>query len=178
MSNSFVIPWTVACQAPLYMGFPRQEFWIRLLFLPPGDLPDPGIKSMSPAWFSNSLPLKYVLAIVISIVMNMGVHVSFQISFCLFWIYAQEWKIIGHITLSDKWWNLLNIFIKCFREFSHIPVIRTWCFHCYGFGFQSPVEELRSHKSQNMGKTSIEDIYYRWAHWKMMQLQFFLNLAV
>ena len=198
-------------------------------------------------------------------------HVSFQISFCLFWIYVQEWKKFCHITLSDKWWNLLNLFIKYFREFcpekamaphssslawkipwmeepgrlqsmgslrvghdwatslslftfthwrrkwqptpvflpgesqrrgslvaavygvaqsrtrlsssssrefSHIPVTRTWCFYCYGFGFQSPVEEQRSHKSQNMGKTSIEDVYYRWAHWKMMQHQFFHNLAV
>ena len=31
------------------MGFPRQEYWSELLFPPPGDLPDPGIKSESPA---------------------------------------------------------------------------------------------------------------------------------
>ena len=36
--------WTVACQAPLSMGFSRQEYWIGLLFPSPGDLPDPGIK--------------------------------------------------------------------------------------------------------------------------------------
>ena len=44
----FCDPWTVACQAPLSMGFSRQECWIGL----PGNLPDPGIKSaslMSPA---------------------------------------------------------------------------------------------------------------------------------
>ena len=44
----FVIPWTVARQAPLSMGFSRQEFWNGLLSPPPGDLPDPGIKPMSP----------------------------------------------------------------------------------------------------------------------------------
>ena len=48
----FVILWTVACQAPLSMGFPRQEYWRELSCPPPGDLPDPGIKPeflMSPA---------------------------------------------------------------------------------------------------------------------------------
>ena len=38
---------TVACQAPLSMGFSRQEYWSGLPHLPPGDLPDPGIKPMS-----------------------------------------------------------------------------------------------------------------------------------
>ena len=45
----FATPWTVAGQAPLYVGFPRQEYWNGLLFPTPGDLPDPGIKSASPA---------------------------------------------------------------------------------------------------------------------------------
>ena len=39
--------WTVACQAPLSMGFSRQEYWSRLPCLPPGDLPDPGIEPSS-----------------------------------------------------------------------------------------------------------------------------------
>ena len=37
-------PWTVACQAPLSMGFPRQEYWSGLPCPPPGDLPYPGIE--------------------------------------------------------------------------------------------------------------------------------------
>ena len=49
MSNSFLTPWTVAHQAPLPMGFPRQEYWSGLTFPPPGDLPDPGIKHTWPA---------------------------------------------------------------------------------------------------------------------------------
>ena len=48
VSNSFVTPGTVACQAPLSMGLSRQEHWSGLPSPPPGDLPDPGIKSMSP----------------------------------------------------------------------------------------------------------------------------------
>ena len=38
---------TVACQAPLSMGFSRQEYWRGLSLLPPGVLPDPGIKPVS-----------------------------------------------------------------------------------------------------------------------------------
>ena len=44
----FVTPWTVARQAPLSMGFPRQEYWSRLPFPLSGYLPNPGIKPMSP----------------------------------------------------------------------------------------------------------------------------------
>ena len=55
----FVTPWTVACQAPLFMGFPRQESWNDLPFPPPGDLPNPGIKHVSPALQANSLPLSH-----------------------------------------------------------------------------------------------------------------------
>ena len=40
-------PWTVACQAPLSMGFPRQEYWSEVPFPTPGDLPDPGIELAS-----------------------------------------------------------------------------------------------------------------------------------
>ena len=43
------MPWTVAYQDPLSMGFPRQEHWSGLPFPSPGDLPDPGIKLGSPA---------------------------------------------------------------------------------------------------------------------------------
>ena len=40
----FETPWTVAHQAPLSMGFSRQEHWSGLPFPSPGDLPDPGIE--------------------------------------------------------------------------------------------------------------------------------------
>ena len=48
VSNTLVTPQTVACQAPLSMGFSRQEYWSGVPFPPPGNLPDPGIKPMSP----------------------------------------------------------------------------------------------------------------------------------
>ena len=43
----FVTPWTVALQAPLPMGFSRQEYWNGLPCPTPGDLSDPGIKPIS-----------------------------------------------------------------------------------------------------------------------------------
>ena len=49
MPDSFVTPWTVTRQAPLSMGFPRQEYWNGLPFPSPGDLADSGIEAMSPA---------------------------------------------------------------------------------------------------------------------------------
>ena len=45
----FATLWTVACQAPLFMGFSRQEYWGGLPCPSQGDLPDPGIEFASPA---------------------------------------------------------------------------------------------------------------------------------
>ena len=56
----FVTPWTVACQVPMSMGFPRQEHWNGLPFPSLEDLPDPGIEPMSPALQVNSLALNHL----------------------------------------------------------------------------------------------------------------------
>ena len=45
----FATPWTVAQEVPLSVELCRQEYWSRLPFPPPGDLPHPGIKPTSPA---------------------------------------------------------------------------------------------------------------------------------
>ena len=55
----FVTPWTVACQAPLSLGFSRQEYWIRLPFPSPGNLLDdarmkPGSPSLAGGFFTTS----------------------------------------------------------------------------------------------------------------------------
>ena len=57
MSDFFVTPWTIAHQAPLSMGFLRQEHWQGLSFPSPGYHPDSGIKPVSPASQVDSLPL-------------------------------------------------------------------------------------------------------------------------
>ena len=63
----FATQWTVACQAPLFMGFPRQEYWTGLPFLSLGDLPNPGIEPVSPAWaggfFTTELPGKPIILV-------------------------------------------------------------------------------------------------------------------
>ena len=58
----FAILWSAACQAPLSMGFSRQEYWSRLPCSFPGDLPDPGIEPLSPMAPElqvDSLPLSH-----------------------------------------------------------------------------------------------------------------------
>ena len=49
-------PWTAACQAPLSMILSQQAYWSGLPFPSPGDLPNPGTKSGSPALQADSLP--------------------------------------------------------------------------------------------------------------------------
>ena len=63
-------PWTTACQAPLSVGFPRQEYWsvlywiywnwiiLELPFPSPGNLPDPEIEPRSSALQADTLPSK------------------------------------------------------------------------------------------------------------------------
>ena len=53
--QTLVTPWTVACQAPLSMEFPKQEYWSGLLCPSPGDLPNPGIEPWSPALQADTL---------------------------------------------------------------------------------------------------------------------------
>ena len=52
----FATLWTVAHQAPLSMGFTRQEYWSGVPFPSPGDLPDPGIEPWPPALQADALP--------------------------------------------------------------------------------------------------------------------------
>ena len=60
--SDFAAPWTVTRQAPLSMGFPRQEYWMGCHFLLQGVFPNPGIEPMSPAlaggFFTTELPGK------------------------------------------------------------------------------------------------------------------------
>ena len=53
---TLVAPGTAAFQAPLSMGFSRQECWSGFPFPSPGDLPNPGIKPRSPTLQADSLP--------------------------------------------------------------------------------------------------------------------------
>ena len=78
----FVTPWTVAYQAPLSMGFSRQEYWSGLPFPSPGSRPNPGIKPRSPAFQANALPSepsgKPFVTVVITI-LSVSVHIPVSI---------------------------------------------------------------------------------------------------
>ena len=54
----FVTLWTVACQAPLSMGFSRQKYQSWLLFPPAGDIPNPGIEPRSPLTAGKSFTVQ------------------------------------------------------------------------------------------------------------------------
>ena len=63
VSDSFATQWTIACQASLSRGFPRQEYLSELPCPLPGDLPDPGVKPdspASPALQADSLPADHL----------------------------------------------------------------------------------------------------------------------
>ena len=77
-------PWTAARQAPLSIGFPRQEYWSELPFLSPGDLPDPGVKPESPALAGDSLPLSHQESPIVEILVLQSLtknHIDFTQQF-------------------------------------------------------------------------------------------------
>ena len=87
VSDSFATPWIVACQAPLSMGFPRQEYWGGLPVPSPGDLPDPGMlfwaalfykltdtRASAKALFLMQKVARLVLEVGLWCTMHMGLH--------------------------------------------------------------------------------------------------------
>ena len=70
----FVTPWPVVHKAPLSNDFSRQENWSGLPFPPPGDLPDPGIKPLSPTlagrFFTTEPPGKPFASPAVAIMCN------------------------------------------------------------------------------------------------------------
>ena len=94
----FMIPWTETCQAPLFMEFSRQEYWTELPILTSGDLPDLGIKSISPAtpaltgrFFTSEKPH----------------HIFFNL--VIFFEYWIEWTLRLFYTLTPYWPCCLQI---------------------------------------------------------------------
>ena len=87
----FAVPWTAACQAPLFMEFSRQKYCNGLLFPSPGDLPNPEIEPGSPALLAYSLPSErpgkpnmYICMYVIYIIYNMYVtHYVYMITYSI-----------------------------------------------------------------------------------------------
>ena len=101
-------PWAVACQVPLPMGFPRQEYWSGLSFSSPEDLPDPRIRSTSPALQSDSLPLNRQGSPNFRIVFSLSAENFTGILIVIHWIYRTFW-----VVLTSSWYCLL-IQVKIF----------------------------------------------------------------
>ena len=83
MSSSSATSCTVTHQTLLSMGFPRQEYWSGLSFPSPGDLPEPGIKSASPASAGRFLSLSYQGSTILSVVMTFFVFMTMFLCFLL-----------------------------------------------------------------------------------------------
>jgi len=84
----FATSWTVAHQIPLSLEFSRQEYWSGLLFLSPGDLPDPGIEHGSPALQADSLlsepPRKPRMCLNVLVIVYMcGTNAPVYLSLCI-----------------------------------------------------------------------------------------------
>ena len=114
----FANPWTVACQAPLSMGFSRQEYWSGLSCPPPGDLPDPRIKSASPALIGRffTTPINSFIWIVKHFFFQ-PFHLKIWILFSLFSSanrYRTDSKYYMYVgsrvgkTRREKWENNMN----------------------------------------------------------------------
>ena len=74
----FATTWTVAHQAPLSMGFSRQEHWSGVPLPSPGDLPDPGIKPRSFALQADCLPSEYRCVYLIQEIDKIYVYIYIQ----------------------------------------------------------------------------------------------------
>ena len=128
----FVTMWTVAHQAPLSIGFSRQEYWSGLPCLPPGHLPNPGIEPGLPHLPSEPLGKGILPSQILKIIrtgnsflylfhfLPFGVRMSITIIICLshpaFWKQEPCWlaAITIFYFLSGYWlWKLINMFYYC-----------------------------------------------------------------
>ena len=107
--------WTVACQAPLSMGFSRQEYWSGLPCPPPGDLPNPGIEPaslMSPALAGRFLSTSVTWEVLFDIPWGLKVIVIVFVTY-------QKEKRLGDLNTVPMWvlWTLLSL-----GSSTHFPV--------------------------------------------------------
>ena len=122
----FATPWPVAHQAPLSMGFSRQECWGGLPCLPSGGLPDPGIKPGSPALQADSLPLSHQGSPCMCIYMNkyiyMRIYVICTHTYIYIWVEIQE-RHLAKFPGNRIWINKQTKI--------------SWCFYIQNIGWKS-----------------------------------------
>ena len=154
MYDSFATLWTVACQAPLSMGFSRQEYWSRLPFSPPGDLSDPGSEPASPegrffyCWATSK-------AIYIALVFCCAV-------FSHIWLFVNPWTTAHQARLS------VGILQARILEWVSMPSSRgpsqprdrTQVSHTVGWFFTDWA--TRESKNTEVGSLSLLQGIFRW----------------
>ena len=139
VSDSFAIPWTVACQAPLSMGFPRQEYWSGLPFLLQGIFPSQGSNLRLLLWQADSLPLSCegspVLGKTLDKCYLLQLHLSFMNSCIRPWGHRGEqedqsgagWRL-SPCTLSPMWgfkYDLQQIESWSLQRYVHTIILET-----------------------------------------------------
>ena len=103
--------WTVAHQALLSVGFPMQEYWSRLPFHSPEDIPNPGIEPTSPALQADSLPLSnreahvYIYVCVCTHT-HTHTHIYIYIHTHIYIFFLRFFFIIGY-------YSILSIVVSC-----------------------------------------------------------------
>ena len=93
---TLVTSWTVICQAPLSIGFPRQEYGSRLPHPSPGDLPDPGMEPRSPAFQVDSLPTEPLGKFLNWVSKNFGINLE------------KEYTDVSKAFYAPQIWSLLD----------------------------------------------------------------------
>ena len=108
-SGLFATLWTVAYQAPLSIGFSRQEYWSGLPCPAPGDLPDPGIEPESPASQVDSLLLSHQGRLRSSVASQISCPEEL---FCFTWLradwgrdHSESWLLPRKATHTVFWWS-------------------------------------------------------------------------
>ena len=120
----FATPWTVACQAPLFMGFSRQEYWSGLPCPPPGDPPNPGIRPrslISPAlaggFFTTELPGKLSTSITKLV---KSIQYRFDISQSIYAAEAFNVQYFSGKIFDNMWMLQIQFKIAVFKINLHI----------------------------------------------------------
>ena len=109
---TLVTPWTVTWQAPLSMGFSRQEYWSGLPFPSPRDLPNPEIEPRSPALQADSLPIELQGKPYIYMYMYINIHIYIYIYIYINCIWKVNLLSILCKHIFEKYFKFTAIFSK------------------------------------------------------------------